>query len=94
MFPDQPPFPLASRFPFQPVAGIQSSILISESLEGLSVAATRQNAGRSSKDGPCLPRPAAGAVKAPAPTAVAEVMVVSGNFSEARLSQVVAKDAV
>ena len=47
MAPDQPPFPTASNFPFQPEAGIQTSILISESLDGLSVAAIRQYGGKS-----------------------------------------------
>ena len=47
MLPFQPPLPTARNLPFQPDAGSQTSILMSESAVGLSVAATRQNAGRS-----------------------------------------------
>ncbi len=47
MAPAKPPLPGTTNLPFQAAAGIQSSILMSESLDGLSVAATRQNAGRS-----------------------------------------------
>src|SRR5215510_8219082 len=43
--PAHPPFPTASNLPFQPAAGNQTSILMSESLVGVSVAVTRQNAG-------------------------------------------------
>src|SRR5215813_5626485 len=45
MVPAQPPLPTAWNFPFQSEAGSQTSILMSESGEGVSVAATRQNAG-------------------------------------------------
>src|SRR6516164_1057973 len=44
--PAQPPLPTPSNFPFHPDDGIQTSILISESLDGFSVASTRQKAGR------------------------------------------------
>src|SRR6478672_3429489 len=44
MAPLNAPFPTARNLPFQPAAGIQSSILISESVDGLNVAAMRQNA--------------------------------------------------
>ena len=47
MLPFQPPLPIAWNLPFQPAAGSHTSILMSESADGLSVAATRQNAGRS-----------------------------------------------
>src|SRR5947199_8269509 len=58
-----------------------------ESLDGFSVAATRQNAGRSAADAsPRPPRPTGGA-NAPAATGWASVMVVSGSASIARLSQ-------
>ena len=40
------PLPTAWNLPFQPEMGNHTSILMSESLEGVSVAATRQNAGR------------------------------------------------
>jgi hypothetical protein len=36
------PLPTAWNLPFQPVAGSHTSILMSESLVGVSVAATRQ----------------------------------------------------
>ena len=45
MVPAHPPLPTAWNFPFQPDAGSQTSILMSESPDGVSVAATRQNAG-------------------------------------------------
>src|SRR5581483_786872 len=50
MAPLQPPLPTDSSLPFQPDSGIQTSILTSESVVGLSVAATRQTwlAGTSS----------------------------------------------
>src|ERR1700676_5172648 len=47
MDPAQPPLPTAMNLPFQPDAGIQTSTLMSESVEGFMLAATRQNAGRS-----------------------------------------------
>src|SRR5271154_2159076 len=72
---------------------------MSESGVGLSVAAIRQKAGKSLKDGPggaTLPAGAglalggAGMMNAPAFTVCAEVMVVFGNESDERLSQVAA----
>ena len=45
MNPAQPPLPTDCSLPFHPEMGSQTSILMSESLEGLNVAATRQNAG-------------------------------------------------
>src|SRR2546425_5622639 len=88
MFPVQPPFPLASNLPFQLEAGSQTSILISESVDGRNVAATRQNSGRSRSTaaGPPAPRAPAGGVKAPAAMVCASVIVLSGNFRPARLS--------
>src|SRR5688572_19807544 len=88
MFPFQPPLPTAWNLPFQPDAGSQTSILMSDSLEGVSVAATRQKAGRSLNGLP-PPRPA-GAVNAPAATGCAIVIVASGSFNDDRLSQVAA----
>src|SRR5690349_5016790 len=90
MTPAQPPFPTAWNLPFQPEAGNQTSILISESLVGFNVASTRQKEGRSLY--PAFgfgPRPP-GSVKAPASTACAKVIVVFGRASEVRLSQVAA----
>src|SRR5580704_4981673 len=81
------------NFPFQPDAGIQTSILMSESRDGFSVAATRQNAGRpltacTKAVGAGGPPEAMGIVNAPASTARASVIVVFGSASDARLSQV------
>src|SRR6266705_3036012 len=89
MVPAHPPLPTAWNLPFQPDAGIQTSILMSESLVGFSVAATRQNAGSALNAAPGPPR-AAGGVNSPGPIGCANVMVVSGNVSDARLSQVAA----
>ena len=87
MLPFHPPFPTTSNFPFQLVAGIHTSIFMSESFVGFTVAAIRQNAGRSANCAPPpRPPPPAGA-KAPAATACADVIVVSASFNAARLSQ-------
>jgi hypothetical protein len=45
MTPAHAPLPTASNFPFQLSIGSQTSILMSESLDGVRVAVTRQNAG-------------------------------------------------
>src|SRR6476620_11282813 len=88
--PLQPPLPLASKFPFHPFTGSQYSILISESLDGLEVTWTRQNAGRSANAFPpplALPFPPAGAAGANAPAATdSATMAVCGIESELRLS--------
>src|SRR6185436_8994507 len=82
------------NLPFQAEgAGSHTSILISESLEGRIVAATRQNAGRSrygtSPD--CrLPEKPAGGLNAPGATEAAIVTDVCGNDKWARSSQVAA----
>src|SRR5215472_17535946 len=93
MLPFQPPLPVASNLPFQLDAGIQTSILMSESAVGFSVAAIRQNAGRSpngfSPPRPARPPPAG--LYAPAATASAVVIVAFGSFSDARLSHVAAE---
>src|SRR5712691_5892200 len=104
MTPAHPPLPTAWNFPFQPDAGIQTSILMSESLDGFSVAATRQKGGRPAK-GPrpgAGPRPRAsgaverpgpaGGVNCPAATSCAIVIEVPGTASAARLSHVAAAD--
>jgi hypothetical protein len=84
------PFPTAWSFPFHPSAGIQTSTLMSESLEGVSVAATRQNAGSAAYCRACpsdSDRPGGiGGVNAPAATTSAVVIVPSGSNSDARLS--------
>src|SRR3984893_6664042 len=68
---------------------------MSESLEGVSVAATRQKAGRGENCEAAEP-PGIGSLKAPAATVLADVIVVSGNLNEARLSHEAARtdDAV
>src|SRR5579863_3480204 len=92
--PPSPPLPVPRSLPFHPETGIQTSILISESLLGAEVADTRQNAGRSLKFGPAAPRKGAGvpagSLNSPAPTDSASVMVVCGIASELRLSHVAA----
>jgi hypothetical protein len=90
--PFHPPLPTASSFPFQFCEGSQTSILISESLEGFSVAVTRQNAGKS-LSGIGVPRAPAGGVNSPAAIVFADVIVVLGSLSPPRLSHVAAADA-
>src|SRR4051794_26950818 len=80
--PLQPPLPTAWNLPFQPDAGNQISILMSESADGLSVAATRQNAGNAAK----AALGAGGVANAPAATGSARVMVAPGISSEASCS--------
>src|SRR5580698_2197852 len=94
MFPAQAPLPTDSSFPFHPDVGIQISILMSESLVGFSVAATRQMAGRFPKFGGAAPGKVGTApadnVSCPASTACAKVIVACGRASLAKLSQGVA----
>jgi len=63
---------------FQLASGIHASILMSESVDGLSVAATRQNAGSCLKAavGCTPPRPGAGDENAPAATDCVSAIVV------------------
>src|SRR5687768_7705344 len=88
MLPFHPPLPTVRNLPFQ-FAGSHSSILMSDSLVGASVAATRQNAGRSAIGAPPRP-PRPGAVNVPAATGCAIVMVTLGSFADDRLSHVAA----
>src|SRR5688572_10631055 len=91
MLPFQPPLPTARNLPFQPATGSQISILMSDSLVGFNVAATRQKAGRSANGLVALPPPRpGGAVIAPAATLCAIVTVASLNLRPLRLSQVAA----
>src|SRR5262245_57999262 len=91
MFPFQPPLPTASNLPFQfAVAGIHTSIFMSDSVVGFSVAAIRQNAGRSAYCAPPPRPPPPAGVNAPAATLCADPIVALGNFRSARLSQVAA----
>src|SRR5258706_8610735 len=75
------PLPTAWNLPFQPDAGNQTSILMSESLVGFSVAATRQNAGSAVKS---PASPGGSGVNAPACTDAATVMVAWGSAIFAR----------
>src|SRR5580765_320698 len=88
--PAHPPLPTAWNLPFHPVNGSQTSTLMSESLDGRIVAATRQNAGTPRNTCPAGPDGLApaepGGVNAPASTTLASVMVVCGSAIDARLS--------
>src|ERR1700730_18263993 len=77
MDPLNAPLPTASYLPFHPDEGSQTSILMSESRVGFSVASTRQNDG--SQSAGRADAPASGGVKAPAPTASARVIVACGT---------------
>src|SRR6185503_7427119 len=73
--------------PFQPDMGSHTSILISESLDGVSVAATRQNAGKPANAAGLPPRATApGGANAPGATSVAMVTFVFARFSVVTLS--------
>src|SRR5262245_47102082 len=89
MFPAQPPLPTAWNFPFHPRAGSQTSTLMSESDDGLSVAATRQKAGRPLN---CCTAvgPIPGRAKPPAGTTCANVIEVSGSARDDKLSHAAA----
>src|SRR6266446_3143251 len=84
MLPAQPPLPTAWNFPFQSAAGIQTSILMSESDEGVSVAATRQKVGCWLNCGAAGPVP--GRVNVPAGTIWARVIEVFGSAKDDNLS--------
>src|SRR3984957_12379759 len=89
MFPAPAPLPTDSSFPFHVEVGSHTSILMSESLVGLNVAATRQMAGRFAKFGAGNPgnagiAPAAN-VSCRAATDCARVTVACGRASLARL---------
>src|SRR5262245_39402891 len=84
MLPLKAPLPTAWNLPFHPAAGSHTTILMSESLDGLSVAATRQNAGSVPKTR-ALPAPPGG-LNAPAATRLASVTDPFGIASEASCS--------
>src|SRR4030042_1028474 len=92
MLPAHTPLPMPTSLPFQFSAGIQTSILISESGVGVSVAVTRQKAGAflktASPPGPPIIGMPTGGVNWPAATRDAEVIFPSGSSSDARVSQV------
>src|SRR5262245_998656 len=85
MVPAQPPLPTAWNLPFHARAGSQTSILMSESEEGLSVAATRQNAGNWLN---CCAAagPVPGRLNPPAGAIWAKVIEVFGSARDAKLS--------
>src|SRR5437879_2696919 len=89
MAPAKPPLPCPWYLPFQPEAGSHTSILMSESLDGLTSATTRQKAGTSLNIG--IPDSAPAGTNAPAATVLAEMIVVSASFRTVNLSQVAAK---
>src|SRR5881409_926678 len=84
MVPAQPPLPTAWNLPFHAWAGSQTSILMSESDEGVSVAATRQKVGSWLNCGTAGPVP--GRVNPPAGTVWAKVIEVFGSVRDDRLS--------
>src|SRR5437762_10996488 len=83
MVPAQPPLPTASNFPFQSAAGSQTSILMSDSDEGASVAVTRQKVGSWPNCGAAGLVP--GRVNAPACTMWARVIEVFGSARDDKL---------
>src|SRR5689334_10820554 len=89
MLPFHPPLPTAWNFPFQPDAGSHTSILMSESAEGASVAVTRQNAGSFAKRG-TAGAAGPGGVNAPGATCCAAVIFALGSASAAMASHVAA----
>src|SRR5688500_6656327 len=102
MLPANAPLPTTCSFPFQPLAGSQTSALMSDWGVGFRVTATRQNAGSAANGfvggvagafaAPACPPPGAppraGWVNAPRATVCAMVTVVVGLVSDVRLSQV------
>src|SRR5579863_5176901 len=86
MTPANPPLPTDSYRPVQPVCGSQTSNLISESLVGLMLPATRQKGTGIGFD----PAAARGGVNAPAASDCAIVIVVLGSLRLARPSQLIA----
>src|SRR5258707_1188545 len=88
MAPPAPPLPVPRNLPFHAaVGGSQTSILMCDSGVGVSVAATRQNAGVFIAAAVAL---APGARNVPASTGTAAVIVTSGSFSAASPSHVLA----
>jgi hypothetical protein len=84
MDPAKPPLPTPCNFPFQPEAGSHTSNSIWESLEGWMTPVTLQKAGKLGIAGDL------GGVNEPAGMDCAEVIVVAGRLSCARLSHVAA----
>src|SRR5688572_19276934 len=91
MVPAQPPLPTAWNLPFHATAGSQTSILMSESEVGVSVAATRQKAGNWLNCGSAGPVP--GRLNPPAGTIWAKVIDVFGSDRDDKLSHDAAASA-
>src|SRR5437660_74696 len=85
MLPAHPPLPTARNFPFQFCAGIHNSISMCESVDGSSLASTRQNSGNCLNTG--FWRVAPGMENAPAATGCAEVIFTPAKDRDVRLSQ-------
>src|SRR5213594_399066 len=85
MAPAKPPLPMPWNLPFQPELGIQTSSLISESLEGFSVMDTRQKAGTSLRSGG-----PSGGLNGPGGTDCAALTAPPASLSVDRLSHVAA----
>src|SRR6267378_575624 len=81
MMPWKPPPPVPRNLLFHVVLGSQTSILIAESLIGVSVAVTRQKAGRPVS----VVGGVVGATKVPVSLSCADVMVVWVSCRPARL---------
>ena len=79
MDPLNAPFPTAWNFWFQPLTGIQSSMVMSESVDGVSLAVTRHSA-RGARAEPSA------AIEPPASTGCAPAMATFGSDSDLRLS--------
>src|SRR5690348_719505 len=88
MVPARPPLPTPLYLPFQLVSGSQTSNLMSLSLVGRMLPATRQKSGR-----PVIARVLPGGVKLPPVTGWAKVITVCGSARLARLAQSVAASA-
>src|SRR5262245_17360476 len=84
MTPWKPPPPVPRKRPFQIVLGSQTSILMAESLIGVSVAVTRQNGGSPVSGAP------PGGTNVPVSLSAADVMVACCSGRLARLVQGVA----
>src|ERR1700722_11915904 len=101
--PAQPKLPAVKSLPFQPDSGSHTSILISESMLGFNVAATRQKAGFGAPvirpatfmpgrlKTPCA---ACGMRYSPAPTDSVLVIVAAGNAIFARAPHALMRAAV
>src|SRR6188474_330136 len=88
--PAHAPLPTAWNLPFHCV-GSQTSILMSESADGRSVAETRQNSGNTAYNG--FVAGPAGGLNVPGGTTTTAVIVVAGSVTFASSAQVAASTA-